>query len=158
MWNAEKEGFYMSSEENESSSEKISDFDVLNHSLFSSFLSNFLSDSIWNSNGLKVDVREKPDEYIIEAEMPGLNKENVNIDIVDNLMTISAHIENSTEQKDENDHYLHRERHIEAYRRTFQLDRIKANEIKAEMKNGILTLYCPKKDKIYPDVRRLDIQ
>lgn len=117
--------------------------------------------SFWDGfgfGGIKVDVREKKDAYIIEAEMPGLDKKDINIDVTDNVLTISADIDESKEQRDDDGRYIRRERRYGSFRRSFSLDNVKADQINAEMKNGILTVYCPKKNETSPNSRRIVIQ
>ncbi|NLH01549.1 MAG: Hsp20/alpha crystallin family protein, partial [Clostridiales bacterium] len=107
---------------------------------------------------LKVDVREKSDSYVIDAEMPGIDKNNVSIDVYGNMLTITANVNENSEQKDEDGRYLRRERRMSSYRRSFTLDNIKSDEIKAEMNNGILTIVCPKKSENTPNYKRIPIQ
>lgn len=125
------------------------------------FFPSFFNDSLWNGlnfGGFKVDVMEKKDAYVIDAELPGIDKNNVNIDIDDNMLTISANVDEHKEEKDESGRYLRRERRSGSYRRSFPLDNIKADEIKAEMNNGILTVRCPKKQESRPNTKRIPIQ
>ncbi|MDD3693051.1 MAG: Hsp20/alpha crystallin family protein [Oscillospiraceae bacterium] len=125
------------------------------------FFPSFFNEGIWdgfNFSGFRVDVRDKKDQYIIEAEMPGIDKKNVNLEIEDNMLKISANINEKTEQKDEDGRYIRRERRTGSFRRSFSLENIKADEIKAEMNNGILTIYCPKKSETTANTRRIQIQ
>lgn len=125
------------------------------------FLPGFFNESFWdnfNFNSFKVDVRDKKNAYIIDAEMPGIDKKNVNIEIDDNMLTISANIDENTELKDEDGRYIRRERRTGSYRRSFSLENIKADEIKAEMNNGILTIHCPKKSETATNKRQIQIQ
>jgi HSP20 family protein len=125
------------------------------------FLSNFFNDNVWEGfgfGGFKVDVLEKKDAYVINAEMPGVDKNNIHIDIHENMLTISANLNESSEQKDDNGRYLRRERRTGSYKRSFSLDNIKADEIRAEMNNGILSIHCPKKAELPPNTRHIQIQ
>lgn len=130
----------------------------------SNFFSNFMSDRFWdnfgfgNFGGFKVDVREKKDSYIIEAEMPGIDKRNIDIDIDDRMLTISVNINEDKEAKDDEGRYIRRERHVGSFRRSFSLDNVRTEGIRAEMKNGILTIICPKKNEYLPKSRKIDIQ
>lgn len=122
--------------------------------------SDYPEEPLWNAlgfGGMKADVREKEDAYIIDAEMPGMDKDDVVIDITDRTLTISVKMDEQSEQKDEEGRYLRRERRQGAFRRSFSLENVKADEIKAEMKNGVLSIYCPKKAKTMPNSRRIDI-
>lgn len=146
-------------------SDKRNTLDLFRDNAFKLFPQGFFSDyfddtflDAFGFGGFKVDVREKDDAYIIDAEMPGMNKDDIVIDITDRMLTISVNMNEQNEQKDEDGRYIRRERRQGSFRRGFSLDNIKADEIKAEMKNGILTIYCPKKSKTAPDSRRIDIQ
>lgn len=123
--------------------------------------SNYLDDDFWDAFGFgdfKVDVREKDDAYIIDAEMPGINKEDIQIDITDRYLTIAVQTDEQNEQKDEEGRYLRRERRSGSFRRSFSLDNIQSDRIKAEMKNGILTINCPKKEQTLSNPRRIQIE
>ncbi|MDP4118674.1 MAG: Hsp20/alpha crystallin family protein [Bacillota bacterium] len=130
---------------------------IFPRSFFPGFLNEGFLDN-FNSSNFKVDVRDKKDAYIIDAEMPGVDKKNVNIDIDDNMLTIWANVSENTEQKDEDGNYLRRERRTGSFKRSFSLENVKADEIKAEMNNGVLTIYCPKKLETPTNTRKIQIQ
>ena len=124
-------------------------------------LSNFFNDGWFEGfgmNGFKVDVRETDDAYVIDAEMPGVEKEDIDIGVHDRQLTITASVDETNEQKDDDGRYLRRERRSGSFRRSFSLDDIKAEDIRAEMKNGVLTIRCPKKSPGPTRSRRIDIQ
>jgi HSP20 family protein len=124
-------------------------------------LSNFWNESLWDSFNLgsfKVDVREKNDAYMIDAEMPGMEKNNISINTHDNILTIYAKVDENNEVKTENGRYLRKERRSGTFKRSFSLENIKSEEIRAEMNNGILTVYCPKKEESIPKTRKIEIQ
>lgn len=126
-----------------------------------SFLSNIFDGSFWDNfgfGGFNVDVKENADAYIIDAEMPGLSKEDIAIDINGHMLTISAQLNENNEQKDENGRYLRRERHTGSFKRSFSLEDVNTEEINAEMENGVLTIRCPKKTPSVPNSRRVQIQ
>lgn len=141
--------------------DKRNAFDLFRSNALNLFPQGFFSDdNLWDAfgfGGFKVDVREKDDVYIIDAEMPGINKDNIKIDIDDRTLTISVQTDEQSEQKDEEGRYLRRERHSGSFHRSFSLDNIKSDEIKAEMKNGVLTIYCPKKEQTISKARRINI-
>ncbi|MBP1737333.1 MAG: hypothetical protein H6Q60_1214 [Oscillospiraceae bacterium] len=124
-------------------------------------LSNFFSDNFWDSfnfGNFKVDVRETNDTYIIEAEMPGQNKNDISIHIHDNILTILASMDEDNEQRAESGRYLRKERRSGSLKRSFSLENIKAEEVRAEMNNGILSVYCPKKEESISKTRKIEIQ
>ncbi|MFW5986515.1 MAG: Hsp20/alpha crystallin family protein [Halanaerobiales bacterium] len=123
---------------------------------FDSFFSNFF-DMVDRSNmGFRTDVKETEDEYILEAELPGLEKDDINIEIEEDYLTISADKEETTEERGED--YLRRERKTGRYSRTFALDNVRDDEIKASYDNGVLELVLPKKEPGKPRRRTIDIE
>jgi HSP20 family protein len=91
----------------------------------------------------EVNVRETKDNYVIEVAAPGLNKKDFNVDLQNNVLTISSEKENKDEDKDEN--YLRREFSYSKFQRSFSLpEGINADQIKAKHEDGILYVSVPK--------------
>ncbi|MEA4871773.1 MAG: Hsp20/alpha crystallin family protein [Synergistaceae bacterium] len=93
----------------------------------------------------KVDVQDSGNEYLIEAEMPGLSKEDIKLGLDDEKLTISVTKNESTEEKDKN--YIHRERRSVSMSRTVHLADADASGIKAKLNNGLLKITVPKAEK-----------
>ena len=93
----------------------------------------------------KVDVQDKGNEYLIEAEMPGLSKEDIKLELDDGKLTISVTKNESTEEKDKN--YIHRERRSVSMSRTIHLADADASGIKAKLSDGLLKITVPKAEK-----------
>ena len=93
----------------------------------------------------KVDVQDKGNEYLIEAEMPGLSKEDIKLGLDDGKLTISVTKNESTEEKDKN--YIHRERRSVSMSRTIHLADADASGIKAKLSDGLLKVTVPKAEK-----------
>ena len=125
---------------------------------FNSLVNEFFSDAFnaIDTRSFKTDVKENDDEYVIESELPGLEKDDINIEITDNYLTISAHNEEKVEEENEN--YIRRERRTGSFQRVFQIDNVKEDEIDAEYENGILKVTLPKKEKTTPKKRTIDIK
>ena len=122
---------------------------------------NFFNDSVFPSyyrqSGLmKVDIKDDGNDYVLEAELPGIKKENINIDVEDGNLTISVNQDEQTEEK--NDNYLCRERRACSMRRSFSLDSIDSEKINAKMENGLLTLRLPKIEPSKPAGRKVEIE
>lgn len=120
---------------------------IFNDAVFPSFYS--------NSNQMKVDISEKENEYILEAELPGINKEDINIEINDKALTISANRDENIEEKKDN--YLRKERRRSSISRTFSMDNVLSDKITAKYENGILTLVLPKNEEVKAKTRKIDI-
>lgn len=93
-----------------------------------------------------VNIVESKDGYVLEAEMPGVNKEELEVLLEGNELTIIGHRGQPLEAQ-----LLYRESADRDYRRTFELDpTIETGRITARMDNGILFLELPKSEKVKP--------
>ena len=94
---------------------------------------------------IKVDVKENSDNYTVQAEIPGVNKEDIDISIEGNMVTLRAEVkQQDTQTRD--DKVLRSERYFGAVSRGFQLPQdIDQSQAKAKYDNGVLTLTLPKK-------------
>jgi len=94
----------------------------------------------------KMDIKEVADNQLMATiELPGLKKENVNIDVHNDRLTISGETETSSETKHDNGGYTVRERSYGKFTRALPLPRgTKPEDVKANMENGVLTLTYPK--------------
>lgn len=90
-----------------------------------------------------IDVSETEKEIIFHAELPGINEENVEVELVGDRLIIKGRREFHRDEKTEN--YLNIERSYGSFLRTFNLDApVKAEAISAEFKDGVLTVVVPK--------------
>lgn len=90
-----------------------------------------------------VDIFEEKGDMVIKAEIPGMKKEDVNVSITDNLVTISG--EKKQEEKVEKKNYHRVERSYGSFCRRFRLpDDVKSDDVKASFKNGVLEVRLPK--------------
>ena len=86
----------------------------------------------------KIDVKDEKDKYIVEAEVPGLDKKDINIKYENDRLTISINKEDETETKE--DKFLHKERHEFRSERSIYLEDVDPKKLSAKMNNGILTV------------------
>ena len=105
----------------------------------------------------KTDIQDKGDHYLLEADLPGMKKEDVEISLNDDILTVSAKYDESNEEKKEG-HYIRRERRSGVMRRSFSVDNVKADEIDAKLDNGVLTITCPKKEQKVISDRKIEIR
>ncbi|HOK41763.1 MAG TPA: Hsp20/alpha crystallin family protein [bacterium] len=104
-----------------------------------------------------VDIIENANEIVMNFEIPGVDKNKMNIDIEDDVLTLTADIEE--QRPNENANLIYREYRIGAYKRAFTLvDTIDKNKITAKYKNGILTLILPKKEEIKPKEIKIEFE
>jgi HSP20 family molecular chaperone IbpA len=102
-----------------------------------------------NMSGLmKTDVIEKDNCYQLEAELPGFNKEDIKIDLKNDVLTISASHSENKDEKDDNGKYIRRERRSSSYQRSFRTEGLKPEDIIAQYRNGVLTVTLPKKEAL----------
>jgi HSP20 family protein len=95
----------------------------------------------------EVNIFEMKDGYVVEAEMPGVNKEGLEITVEGHELTIVGH--RNPEQL--NGQSLFRERRLVDYRRSFELDpAIDTSKVTAKIDQGILTVTLPKSEKVKP--------
>ena len=108
-------------------------------------------------NTFNVDVRDEGDHYTLEADMPGVKREDVNVDVNDGVLTISA-VWNS-EKRDEKKHgYVINERRSGRACRSFTLENVREDEISAAYNDGVLTLTMPKITETEKSPRRIEIK
>lgn len=105
---------------------------------------------------MKVDIKERDDKYLLEAELPGVNKEDINIEIRNDVMTIS--VERKEEYHEERENYIRRERRLGSFRRSFPVDDVEQDKIDAKFENGILYLELPKKKEFKAKSNRIQIK
>lgn len=109
-------------------------------------------------NACKTDIRDAGDKYVMESELPGFEKDDISLDINGDYLIISAERKFESEQKDDNNKYIRRERRFGSYKRSFDISDVDAEAITAEYKNGILSLELPKKKPAEPVTRKLEIK
>lgn len=107
----------------------------------------------------KTDIRDTGDDYIMEAELPGFTKEEIKLDVQDDVLTLTAvHKEKTEEEKAKDGTYLRKERSRCSYQQKLDLSGIDAEHLEASYENGILTLKMPKKKPQIPASKRITIQ
>ncbi len=104
---------------------------------------------------IRTDISEQPDKFVIEAELPGIKKENIHIDIEGKMLVISA--EQSEETEDKQKGYIRKERRSGSFKRSFDLAGVDTSRIDASYQDGILTLQLPKLEKQPEATRRIEL-
>lgn len=106
----------------------------------------FFSDSMFRDNKhlMRTDIKEDENGYDLEIEMPGFNKENINLSLNDGYLTIEAEIKQKENSEDEN-HYIRRERFYGSVKRSYYVGKdVTEEDIKAQYNDGILSINVPK--------------
>ena len=104
------------------------------------------------------DIRDEGDKYVLEADLPGFDKEDIKVDVRDGVMEIKAERHSEHENKDEKSKYVCRERSYGVFRRTYDLTGIDPDAISAKYADGVLTLDLPKLAPAVPESRRINIE
>lgn len=124
-----------------------------NPPVFSPLFDNFFENDFFDGNGggnlPSANIKEVNDRYEVELAIPGFDKNDLNIELNDGLLTISS--EKTKEHKDEDKeaHYSRREFQYSSFTRSFRLpDKVKEDDIKAQVNNGILTVQIPKAEEM----------
>lgn len=111
----------------------------------------------WEQEALSmaVDVVENPDNFIVKASIPGINPDDLEITMNNNVLTIKGEVK---EEKDiEEARYHIRERRFGSFSRSFTIpSNVKANSIQANYQNGVLILSLPKAEEAKP--KRISVQ
>lgn len=129
------------------------------------FMPSFFGDDFFNNFFEGYDklpatnVTETKDSYKVELSVPGFDKDKFHVEVKNNVLTISANMEDSHEEKDKDDKVIRREFKSSSFSRSFTLpENVDNNKISAEHQNGILILDIPKADKALEEVKRIDIK
>ncbi len=98
-------------------------------------------------NMMKTDVKEHETGYEVDIDLPGFKKDELNLDLTDGYLTISASKGLDKDEEDKKGKYIRKERYAGSMSRSFYVgDGITEDDIKAKYKNGILKLSIPKKE------------
>ena len=109
---------------------------------FEDFSRNLFND--FKSNLIKTDIHETDNEYLVEAELPGIPKENIQVTYEDGVLTISGQQQIETVDEDKKGMLIRSERSSTSLRSKYLLENVKEDEIKASYSDGILKVTLPK--------------
>ena len=99
-------------------------------------------------NLMKTDVKETDDVYQVAVDLPGFKKDEIQIELKDGYLTVSAEKGLDKDKEDKKGKYIRKERYAGALSRTFYLgEEIREEEIKAKFENGILSVSIPKEEE-----------
>lgn len=130
-------------------------FDVNPSDLFKDFGRQFFEQFPGNTS-IKTDVKELDDQYVVEAELPGFEKENITLEFENNLLTIEGKQTTENKSEDDNGQVTHQERSVNDVKRQFTFNNVDENAIKAAYDKGVLNVILPKKTVI--DESKTNIQ
>lgn len=131
------------------------------HNLFS-LLDDFqrsMSNNLNDDASFRVDIHEKDNSYLVEAELPGFEQKDIDIELNGDTLVVSANRESENEEKDKKGNIIRRERYYGSFSRSFDVSGIDVNKIKADYKKGVLELVLPKlpDSEKKPEMRKIEI-
>jgi HSP20 family protein len=101
------------------------------------------------------DISETEKEYMITGEIPGINSKDLDITLLDDILTIKGEKKQENEEKEENYHRV--ERHYGSFQRSFRIpEKVKTDELDATYKDGILKLSLPKAEA--SEVKKIEVK
>lgn len=104
-----------------------------------------------------VDITENDDEFLIKAELPEVNRDDIDVNINNGVLTLSGERKSKSETKNEKEHRI--ERFYGSFSRSFSLpDNVREEDIRAESKDGMLYLHLPKSEAEKPKKIKVDIK
>ena len=125
---------------------------------FYNMFDDFFDKDLFNVRSLKndtfkMDVKELDQNYVIEAEMPGVKKEEIQLEYQDNRLTIG--VKRQEEINNESEHFIHRERRVSSMQRSIFLKDVNIQDIDAKLEDGVLKITVPKSE---PKVNNFQIE
>lgn len=116
-----------------------------------------MDDSFFGDWKPAVDLKEDENRFLITADLPGVNKEDIDIDWENNILTIKGKRENQHQEK--GNHYSRVERTFGSFMRSFALPQTAdAEKISAQQRNGVLVIEIPKQTQALPKKIQVDIK
>jgi HSP20 family protein len=106
---------------------------------------------------MPLDVVENDDEFVVKADVAGMDPENIEITFTENNLSLKGEILDEQEEEDEEGRYHLRERRYGTFSRTISMPgTVDVENIAAETENGILKIHLPKKEEVKP--RRIEVK
>ena len=98
-------------------------------------------------NLMKTDVRETENTYEVDIDLPGFKKDEIDVDLKDGYLTISASKGLDKDEKDKEGRYIRQERYAGAMSRSFYVGDVEPDQVSARYEDGILKISMPKQEK-----------
>lgn len=131
-------------------------FETTGPLFFDRVFQNFFGNDFYRFDNISTDVIDNGDVYLLQADLPGFKKEDINIDVDKDTLTISASHKEEVNEKKGN--YVRQERRYNSYCRSFHIPGIKKDGITASYNNGVLEINLPKENVILDEPKRIEIK
>ena len=106
----------------------------------------------------RTDITDRGDAFRLEADLPGFEKDAIQLDLNGDTLTITAERHSDHEDKDKKGAYVSCERSYGKYERSFDVSAVDAEGITAKYENGVLTVNLPKKPEVLPAAKTIPVQ
>ncbi len=111
-----------------------------------------------NPLALRTDIEETDEAYVLRADLPGVGKEDIDLQIEDDILTVKAERRAAYQNEDEKKRFVRIERGWGVYTRSFDVSEVDTDAIGAKFENGVLTLTLPKKQPPKPEAKKVPIE
>ena len=118
-----------------------------------------LSRNFWRNDNqtFSMDIVDQGDSYEFSADLPGMNKDDIHLDLDGDVLTISAERHSEYEEKNENTGFIRMERSFGSFSRSLDVSQVDTTGISAKYEDGVLKLHMPKKAETVPTSHRIEI-
>ena len=129
-------------------------FDI--DSMFDSFFNDSFTPAWFGGDTqMRVDIKDNDKEYIVEADMPGIKKEEINVELNDDRLTIAVEeMKKSTKRKK----ITSEKKESGSFCRSFYVENVKDDQISAKFENGVLSVVLPKKEAGISKKNKIEIE
>ena len=108
-----------------------------------------MNDDFTRAGNMLSDIRELDDSYQIDMQLPGYSKDDVEVEIKDGYLTVSANREENSDEKDKDGKFIRKECYRGSCARRFYVgEHINKDNVKASFRDGMLTLVMPKQEAL----------
>ena len=115
----------------------------------------FFTESAERPAAFRTDIQDLGDHFLLEADLPGFQKEEISLDLKGDVLTVTAH--HQEEKEAHTGRYLCRERGYGDFARSFDVSSVQQKAITASYENGVLKLVLPKKSAVQPESSKIAI-
>ncbi len=124
---------------------------------FNREMSDFMSTNFANGDLPAVNVKETDEAYVVELAAPGLRREDFQVELKDNVLSIRSEVKDEHKEEEENGRYTRREFSYRAFQRSFSLDQTLVDDesINATYQDGVLNITLPKREEAKPKAPRV---
>ena len=133
---------------------------IFGENLFDEFFDDAFDRRLWNGsnalygkharNLMKTDVQENESGYTLSIDLPGFKKDEVNVELKDGYLTVSAQKGLDKDETDKQGRYIRRERYAGSCSRSFYVGDLKPEDIRGKFESGVLILSMPKQSPALP--------